>query len=522
MKRNILFFISACLVHGGVAFSQNSKIDSLKKALLTAKEDTQKVNMLTALCKKLISSSPNEALPCAQQALDLAQKLHWKKGMGDAEHCMGYYYFSIGDYHNTLVHWLRTLELRKELNDKKKISGALGNIGIVYQGLGDYSRALEYFFNAERTYEELGMKEDIAINLENMALLYQVQAAAMETGRSAEADSLFRKALDLDLRALTIEEELGNKDSKANVMNNIGIVYHGRDDFATALLYYFKALEIVRNTGNKQLEGNVLGNIGNAYSDIARARAQKGSIKKELPDSLSENVLAGPELFSRALAYSLKALKISKEIEDNFRTVINLSNIGVLYMSMHRFPEAEKNLTSAIGLADSIGSLASKSQCEKWLSHLYDSTGNYLLAFEHYKKYIAARDSISNDENIKKQTRTEMQFNFDKKQAADSVKVAEEKKVVAAELKSEQNQRYSLYGGLALVLLFAGAMYNRFRVTQKQKAVIEEQKLIVEEQKQMVEEKNKDILDSIYYARRIQRALLPSEKYFEKNLRGKN
>ena len=31
-------------------------------------------------------------------------------------------------------------------------------------------------------------------------------------------------------------------------------------------------------------------------------------------------------------------------------------------------------------------------------------------------------------------------------------------------------------------------------------------------------EKNKEVMDSIYYARRIQRALITSEKYVEKNL----
>jgi len=33
------------------------------------------------------------------------------------------------------------------------------------------------------------------------------------------------------------------------------------------------------------------------------------------------------------------------------------------------------------------------------------------------------------------------------------------------------------------------------------------------------EEKNKDILDSIRYAKRIQQSLLPTEKYFERNLK---
>ena len=41
----------------------------------------------------------------------------------------------------------------------------------------------------------------------------------------------------------------------------------------------------------------------------------------------------------------------------------------------------------------------------------------------------------------------------------------------------------------------------------------------VVQQKELVEEKQKEILDSIYYARRIQTALMPSEIYFEKVMR---
>ena len=37
-------------------------------------------------------------------------------------------------------------------------------------------------------------------------------------------------------------------------------------------------------------------------------------------------------------------------------------------------------------------------------------------------------------------------------------------------------------------------------------------------QKKEIEDKNKDILDSITYARRIQKSLLPTEIYIERNL----
>ena len=43
-------------------------------------------------------------------------------------------------------------------------------------------------------------------------------------------------------------------------------------------------------------------------------------------------------------------------------------------------------------------------------------------------------------------------------------------------------------------------------------------KHLVEKQKELVEEKQKEIIDSINYASRIQRALITSERYIEKSL----
>jgi len=64
------------------------------------------------------------------------------------------------------------------------------------------------------------------------------------------------------------------------------------------------------------------------------------------------------------------------------------------------------------------------------------------------------------------------------------------------------------------------AVYT-FRIyLQKQKAniAILAQKQVVEHQKNVIEDKQKEILDSIHYAHRIQKALIPTEKYVEKIL----
>ena len=56
------------------------------------------------------------------------------------------------------------------------------------------------------------------------------------------------------------------------------------------------------------------------------------------------------------------------------------------------------------------------------------------------------------------------------------------------------------------------------RVTQKQKKVIEEQKGLVDAAYEQLHEKNKEVMDSITYARRIQRALITPEAYIDKAL----
>ena len=73
-------------------------------------------------------------------------------------------------------------------------------------------------------------------------------------------------------------------------------------------------------------------------------------------------------------------------------------------------------------------------------------------------------------------------------------------------------------GSLLLVLVFSIFMFKRFKITQNQKNIIEVQKIKVDEAYEKLHEKNKEVTDSIIYARRIQRALLTNEKYFDKHL----
>jgi CHASE3 domain sensor protein len=109
-----------------------------------------------------------------------------------------------------------------------------------------------------------------------------------------------------------------------------------------------------------------------------------------------------------------------------------------------------------------------------------------------------------------------MTYDFEKREAvadAEHKKELENQQILGEE-KSRKQKIVIMFviTGLLLVLIFAGFILRSLKVTRKQKNTIEEQK-------DLVEEKQKEILDSIHYAKRIQQSLLPTERYIEKSLK---
>ena len=73
-------------------------------------------------------------------------------------------------------------------------------------------------------------------------------------------------------------------------------------------------------------------------------------------------------------------------------------------------------------------------------------------------------------------------------------------------------------GAIVLIIMLT-LIYRRFKITSKQKTIIESQKVLVEKAYDELDEKNKEITDSIKYAKRIQAAILPTDKRFNESLK---
>jgi serine phosphatase RsbU (regulator of sigma subunit) len=139
----------------------------------------------------------------------------------------------------------------------------------------------------------------------------------------------------------------------------------------------------------------------------------------------------------------------------------------------------------------------------------YAMRGDFGNAYYYLLMNTNLADSLNNAEHVRNITKMEMNYDFEKKQELEKIRHEAEKK----------QQRLVIYGVIsAFVILFAFLIYGIRTFRQKQKAanIIAEQKKEVETQKLIVEEKNREVHDSIVYAKRIQNAILPPDDVFQK------
>ena len=74
----LIIILLFCSVSG---YGQNNYADSLRQVLAKQKEDTNKVKLLTNLSSTYVTSYADSGVYFGQQALNLAEKLHFESGV---------------------------------------------------------------------------------------------------------------------------------------------------------------------------------------------------------------------------------------------------------------------------------------------------------------------------------------------------------------------------------------------------------------------------------------------------------
>jgi tetratricopeptide (TPR) repeat protein len=467
--------------------SVSQDIDSLKLVLKASKNNKTKVELYNKISSALCNNNPQEALLYADSALQLSQMIKDKKNSDWAWFNKGKIYQLMGDFKNCKNCFQNTLNFAKSEKDDKKLAQSYGQLGICYRNAEKYKTALTYFQKALNYAEKSEDNNLVAGCCNNMAnVLSDLKQ--------------YENAAEYLQRIIDMKELIPDSDNLSAAYTNYAEIKSVEGNFEEAKIMLQKAIEI--DTRNNNLHA-----LSGGYSNLAGLEYMSGNL-------------------DGALRMMEKVIEIDLKIGSPSILAADYNNLGSIYQEFKKYNQAIQYYKISIeyskkqsGMVDILSSLNGISQCKALTG---DMNGAYYTLLES----MAIKDTLYNDQTNKTVAEMKSKYETEKKQLVieqledrskiDSLEIEKVNREKTESDQTKQRQFYIFSSSFFILLLISFLIYRGYRQKQKaneiitkQRDEVEKQKNLVEHQKEIVEEKNKEILDSIIYAKRLQDAILP-------------
>lgn len=480
-----------------LSFSQGVNKDSLWRVFNdTKQDDTSRLRAIDKVAYSYVNCDPDTSIAFSELEIKSAEKSMSKKYQASALYTIGQAFENKSNHEKALENFSNAARLYDRIGNKQMLSDCYFSIGSIYHNRSDYFKAMDFYLRSLKINEILKNKRAISNCYGNIGNMFLLQ-------------SNYPKAMEYFLKSLSIAEATNNQSEIGNRYNDIGTVYAGQAEYSKALEYYMKSLKIEQEIDDKDGISICYNNIADFYERQNKYSEAMDYILKSL--KLSEEINNKDDIgiallnighlyfkqsdYQQALAYSLKSLKIYREIYDKNKMGTCYSNLADIYLNTKNYKSAIQYGDSSIEISKKVGDISDQQSSYKTLSDAYAKQNNYKEAYENFVQFKALTDSIFNTDKSKQLGDMKTQFEVDKKET-------ELKEKADAQQKVQQTITLSVAGVLLIVFVFSIFLFRRFKVTQRQKVVIEKQK-------HLVEEHQKEIVDSITYAKRLQNAILP-------------
>jgi serine phosphatase RsbU (regulator of sigma subunit) len=522
MKKLLSFIF---LLFTSVLFSQptGSTAELEMKLKSHKKEDTIKVLLLNDLAWEIGYTDPRKAIIYCHQAKFLSKKLNFLNGEAEAYNELGNAYRFISRFDSAYYYLGKALQIRKNQGHEQKVAAVTINIGNVYTQELKYPEAILKYKEALEIAERTNYQKASLIGLTNLSDIYR-------------AVGMTDKALLCMKEALKINNELKNRAQEPYIYSVLATIMNDLGNSVEAIAYNQKALRLIKETPDDFLLTTVLNNLGSQLKDINKTDSALIVLQEALKleaknnDSIGMGATAAAiamvylqtKQYDFALAYSDRAFKISSIQGDS----LVMSN--ALLISADIFEE-KKDFKRALAFALQAEPIVLKINKHVQLyetymsfSKIYKGLALHDKRAESLEKIIRYRDSVISDENKQLSTRLHVEMDlYGKEKEIELLSVSAALKEV--ELSKQKTARRLitgiavLFGLVVLVIVFFFLKIRKSNlIINKQKERVEAQNDIIKNQKQLVEEKQKEIIDSINYAKRIQNAVLTGEEVWNK------
>ena len=361
------------------------------------------------------------------------------------------------------------LRLSDEINYAKGKAFAINNIGFSNIVTSGYEEALNNLNDSFQIFQRENDEEGLA------AVSYNFGVIFIRLGD-------FEKSIDFQNKSLSIREKLNDKMGIANSLFQIAFIHHQFKEYDEAIKFVTRSLEIYRKLKDNIGIAAQLMVMGMCYSDKGENEKALEYLNEsiELRKHISDQRGYGSVLYvtgnhhlkngdhKKAMEYLKKGLEVSINERDKVAQVRLYHSIGKLHSTVEEYGRSRENLSAGIALANENKINSLLPDLYETLAHVAEKEKKFEEAFLNYKKHTQYKASVFNSETSTKMKHASIL-----------------KKMEAASMEAE---------------------IHRLKNVELKNAHDE------------IEQKNKDITDSINYAKRIQYTLLAHDELLKNNL----
>jgi signal transduction histidine kinase len=401
---------------------QAQSITTLQKELTTTKSDTHRVRVLYELSHAYwLSGQDSIAILYSRQSLELARKLNFLKGEGNARlRLVRIEADRQADLEGAYAQLDTILQIATRLNDRHmEAESYVRKSQLLGDNLTRQKEIIPLLDKANAIFVELGDKSW-------QGLIYNEKAQLVSrSGR-------YSQSVEFYLKARQLQEEANDLAGLRSTLPNLGVAYSALGLYKEALKIFDEASIVAQKRDDTILKGFVL----NQQADIYEKQGQFAKALKILTEAAAihkktQTTYWLPKTYSRmgkvylqlkdydnALKYTSLGDKLYREVVDSedFLDHLVQINYSKIYLARKEYAQAIRYATEGLKWAnDSDPPLqAERSEYHLILANAYEASGNVAKALAHFKKYKTDSDSLLNKESLQKATVSAMNYEFDK------------------------------------------------------------------------------------------------------------
>lgn len=472
MKRQLIVYLLLLFWFNGISQRAFQVPSELKKS---STPDSTRHRLLVSTLKYAAERTDSVLL---DSILPIAQRFAEQKNnfvlLSEIAYYKGIYHDYSGRYVQAVNEFYAGIATIDTLRYPKEHGLLLLGSGNAWYFKGDLSKAMVDYTRSLRARERAGDSLGIAS-------AYLGMANCMADLRQ------YDKALDYDKLALGIYERFGNKKMQSWTLNNLGSVYVMSGRGKDAIPWFKESINIKTELNDQYGLSTTFNNLAEIYSTDGQ--------------------------YDSALYYQFRALQTRRSMGDLHELSNSYLHISSTYHALQQYNNALLYLDSAQQAAERIGGHALLFKIYSNKSETFAALGNYSMAYQFQKLSAASKDSVMTQDIARQVSELEKKYETEKKE--------QQIQLQKTQLSKAHTFRNFMVAVAILVAILALVLFTGYKRKQRTANVLEQQNNTIQEQKKLVEEKNKDITDSIMYAKRIQQALLPTpeiiSRYFKES-----